>query len=169
VKQYICQHFGTFDQKSNITTGIFNPVGFVVKSGVLDGVVIIDTTATESIDTDNTINQSTVTGRTVTDALNNLSSSIAPGVQSVTGGIVDNTNPLNPVVNETATSITDNLNNTITYVNESGVSVTTTRILYDCNGTGSYDILAGAAQVLNLNVTSVSSGGVFSNTNGVVT
>jgi hypothetical protein len=63
---------GTFDQKSNINTGIFNPVGFVVKSGFADGVIIIDTTATESIDTDNTINQSNVLGRTVTDALNNL-------------------------------------------------------------------------------------------------
>ena len=63
---------GTFDKKSNITAGVFNPVGYVVKSGFLDGVIIIDTTATESINTDNTINQSNVVGRTVTDALNNL-------------------------------------------------------------------------------------------------
>ena len=87
---------GTFDQKSNITTGIFNPVGFVVKSGFADGVIIIDTTATESIDTDNTINQSNVLGRTVTDALNNLNS--PSGVQTVTGQSVDNTDPLNPII-----------------------------------------------------------------------
>ncbi len=64
--------FGTFDQKSNITTGVFNPVGFVVKSAVADGAIIIDTTATESISTDNTINDSSIEGRTVTEALENL-------------------------------------------------------------------------------------------------
>ena len=53
---------GTFDKKSNITAGVFNPVGYVVKSGFLDGAIIIDTTATESINTDNTINQSNVAG-----------------------------------------------------------------------------------------------------------
>tara|TARA_R110002051_G_scaffold72812_1_gene131681 strand:- start:2008 stop:3201 length:1194 start_codon:yes stop_codon:yes gene_type:complete len=89
---------GTFDQKSNITTGIFNPVGFVVKSGFADGVIIIDTTATESIDTDNTINNSNVTGRTVTEALDNLNNA-SGGVQTVTGQSVDNTDPLNPIIN----------------------------------------------------------------------
>jgi hypothetical protein len=89
---------GTFDQKSNITSGIFNPVGFVVKSGFADGVIIIDTTATESIDTDNTINNSTVAGRTVTEALDNLNNA-SGGVQTVTGQSVDNTDPLNPIIN----------------------------------------------------------------------
>ena len=64
--------FGTFDKKSNITTGVFNPVGFVVKSDFSEGAIIIDTTATESIDTDNTINKSDIDGRTASDALNNL-------------------------------------------------------------------------------------------------
>ncbi len=63
---------GTFDQKSNITSGVFNPVGFVVLSAFSNGAIIIDTSATESIDTDNTINNSNVSGRTVTEALNNL-------------------------------------------------------------------------------------------------
>ncbi len=63
---------GTFDQKSNITSGVFNPVGFVVLSAFSTGAIIIDTSATESIDTDNTINNSSVSGRTVTQALDNL-------------------------------------------------------------------------------------------------
>jgi len=88
---------GTFDQKSNINTGIFNPVGFVVKSGFADGVIIIDTTATESIDTDNTINNSSVAGRTVTEALDNLNNA-GGGVQTVSGQSVDNTDPLNPII-----------------------------------------------------------------------
>jgi hypothetical protein len=89
---------GTFDQKSNITSGIFNPVGFVVLSSFGSGAIIIDTSATESIDTDNTINNSNVTGRTVTDALNNLNNA-SGGVQTVSGQSVDNTDPLNPIIN----------------------------------------------------------------------
>jgi len=88
---------GTFDSKANITTGIFNPVGYVVKSAVVDGSLIIDTTATESITTGNTINESTVAGRTVTEALDNLAAS-SGGVQSVTGDGVDNADPENPVL-----------------------------------------------------------------------
>ncbi len=88
---------GTFDSKANITTGIFNPVGYVVKSAVVDGSLIIDTTATESITTGNTINESTVSGRTVTEALDNLAAS-SGGVQSVTGDGVDNADPENPVL-----------------------------------------------------------------------
>lgn len=69
---------GTFDQKSNITSGVFNPVGFVVLSAFSNGAIIIDTSATESIDTDNTINNSNVSGRTVTEALNELLNNSKP-------------------------------------------------------------------------------------------
>ena len=89
---------GTFDQKANITSGVFNPVGFVVLSAFATGAIIIDTSATESIDTDNTINNSNVAGRTVTEALDNLNNA-SGGVQSVTGQSVDNTDPLNPIIN----------------------------------------------------------------------
>jgi len=89
--------FGTFDQISNITSGSFTPIGFVIKSNFTNGSLIVDTSATESINTNNTLNESTVTGRTVTDALDNLNSS-PNGVQSVTGDGVNNVDPLNPVL-----------------------------------------------------------------------
>ena len=63
---------GKFDKKINITTGVFNPIGYVVLSGFGNGAIIIDTSATESIDTDNTINKSNKPGRTLTDVLNSL-------------------------------------------------------------------------------------------------
>ncbi len=64
--------FGNFDKKSNITTGVFSPIGYVVLSGFSNGAIIVDTSSNETINTDNSINQSNVPGRTVTEALNNL-------------------------------------------------------------------------------------------------
>lgn len=105
---------GSFDQKSNILTGVFNPVGFVVKSGVIDGAIIIDTTATESIDTDNTINQSSVTGRTVTDALNDLSSSVTQNATDINDAeiiITQNTNNVSVNASDISNNRQEILNN----------------------------------------------------------
>jgi len=88
---------GTFNSLSNITTGIFNPIGYIVKSNFTQGVIIIDTNATETINSDNTINSSNVTGRTISDALETLNNSLG-GVETVTGDGVDNTDPENPVL-----------------------------------------------------------------------
>lgn len=60
---------GTYNSLSNITTGNINPVAFVVKSSLTTGAIVVDTNATETINTDNTLNESNVSGRTITDAL----------------------------------------------------------------------------------------------------
>jgi len=62
---------GTFDKKVNITTGVFNPIGYVVKSGFSNGAIIVDTSTNESITSSTTVNESNLEGRTVREALNN--------------------------------------------------------------------------------------------------
>ena len=62
--------FGTYDTKGNITSGVYNPVAYVVTSNFTSGALVVDTVASESLNNDNIQNISNVSGRTTADALN---------------------------------------------------------------------------------------------------